>query len=56
MSTIVYKLFIQLDREYQKKRRIYIINIDYTAKPNDLKIEGSDAITDAKGSILHQPT
>ena len=36
------QLFIQLDREYQRNEK-YTINIDYTAKPNDLKIEGSDA-------------
>ena len=48
------QLFIQLDREYQRNEK-YIINIDYTAKPNDLKIEGSDAITDAKGLYFINP-
>ena len=48
------QLFIQLDREYQRNEQ-YIINIDYTAKPNDLKIEGSDAITDAKGLYFINP-
>ena len=48
------QLFIQLDREYQRNEQ-YIINIDYTAKPNDLKIEGSDAITEAKGLYFINP-
>ena len=37
------QLFIQLDREYQRDEK-YTINIDYTAKPNDLKIEGLSLI------------
>ena len=48
------KLNIQLDREY-KRNEEYGISIAYTAKPNDLDIEGSDAITDAKGLYFINP-
>ena len=42
------QLFIKLDRVY-KGGENYTIYINYTSKPNDLKVEGSTAITDAKG-------
>ena len=48
------KLNIQLDREY-KRNEEYAISIAYTAKPNDLDIEGGDAITDAKGLYFINP-
>ena len=48
------KIDIQLDRIYDRNEE-YTINIDYTAKPNDLNIEGSDAITDAKGLYFINP-
>lgn len=48
------KLSIQLNREYTRDEQ-YIITIDYTAKPNELDIEGSDAITDAKGLYFVNP-
>ena len=42
------KLNIQLDKEYRRNQS-YQIFIKYTAKPDELDIEGGDAITDAKG-------
>ena len=32
-----------------------MVYIDYTSKPNDLKIKGSEAITDAKGLYFINP-
>src|SRR5580765_3851327 len=40
-------LNIQLDRVYAATDK-YMIYIDYTSKPNELKVKGSDAIKDAK--------
>jgi len=48
-------LIIQLDREYNRDEE-YIINIDYTAKPNELSVKGSSAISDAKGLYFINPT
>ena len=48
------KLTIQLDRLYTKKET-YTINIDYTAKPNELEVEGGAAITDARGLYFINP-
>ena len=48
------KLSIQLDREYSREET-YQIYIDYTAKPDELEIEGGDAITDAKGLYFINP-
>lgn len=42
------QLKIQLDRTYSQNEK-YTIYIQYTAKPNEYKGEGSAAITDAKG-------
>lgn len=47
-------LKIGLDKIYSRKDK-YIINIEYTAKPNELKVEGSSAITDAKGLYFINP-
>ncbi len=47
-------LKINLDREY-KANESYTLYIDYTAKPNDFKAEGSRAITDAKGLYFINP-
>ena len=47
-------LSIELDRQYSKGERISVF-IDYTAKPNDLDVEGSSAITDAKGLYFINP-
>lgn len=48
-------LKIELDKLY-KGGELYTIYIDYTAKPNELKVEGSAAITDAKGLYFINPT
>ena len=48
------KLSIQLDREYSREET-YQIYIAYTAKPDELEIEGGDAITDAKGLYFINP-
>jgi len=48
------QLFITLNRKY-KSAENYIIFIDYTAKPDELKVKGSKAITDAKGLYFINP-
>lgn len=48
------QLFITLNRKY-KSTENYIIFIDYTAKPDELKVKGSKAITDAKGLYFINP-
>ncbi|MBD1387548.1 HEAT repeat domain-containing protein [Mucilaginibacter rigui] len=45
---------IKLDRTYRNGEN-YTIYIDYTAKPNELKAQGSAAITDAKGLYFINP-
>ena len=47
-------LNITLDRIY-KNNEEYVVYIDYVAKPNDLKVEGSAAISDAKGLYFINP-
>lgn len=47
-------LHIQLDRIYKYTDK-YTLFIDYTAKPNELKVKGSAAITDAKGLYFVNP-
>jgi len=47
-------LVIKLDKEY-KNTENYTVYIDYTAKPNELKVKGSAAITDAKGLYFINP-
>jgi aminopeptidase N len=47
-------LSIRLDRTYRKQDS-YTVFIDYTAKPNDVKEQGSAAITDAKGLYFINP-
>ena len=59
-SALLYKydglqLFITLDRLYKGGEK-YTVYIDYTSKPNELKVEGSNAITDAKGLYFINPT
>lgn len=46
---------IKLDKTY-KRTENYIVFIDYTAKPNEVKVAGSEAITDAKGLYFINPT
>ncbi len=47
-------LNVKLDRTY-KGGELYIVYIDYTAKPNEFKVKGSAAITDAKGLYFVNP-
>ena len=47
-------LSIHLDKTYRKQDS-YTVFIDYTSKPNDLKAQGSVAITDAKGLYFINP-
>ena len=42
------KIKIKLNRTYTNKEK-YTLYFSYTSKPNDIKAEGSAAITDAKG-------
>ncbi|HEY2648606.1 MAG TPA: M1 family metallopeptidase, partial [Puia sp.] len=47
-------LHIHLDKTYRYTEN-YTIYIDYTSKPNELKAQGSAAITDAKGLYFINP-
>jgi aminopeptidase N len=47
-------LLIKLDRNYVAKEQ-YTVYLDYTAKPNLLKVQGSAAINDAKGLYFINP-
>jgi len=47
-------LSIKLDRSYTSTDT-YTVYIDYTAKPDELKVEGSAAISDAKGLYFVNP-
>ena len=47
-------LRIHLDKTYRYTEN-YTIYIDYTSKPNELKVQGSAAITDAKGLYFINP-
>jgi aminopeptidase N len=47
-------LAITLDRVY-KSTENYTVYIEYTAKPDELKVKGSAAITDAKGLYFINP-
>ena len=47
-------LNIELDKIY-KSTETYTVYIKYTAKPNDYKANGSEAITDAKGLYFINP-
>ncbi|ULQ52866.1 M1 family metallopeptidase [Flavihumibacter fluvii] len=49
-----YTLRITLNKTY-KGGETYTVYIDYTAKPNDLTVKGSAAITDAKGLYFINP-
>ncbi|MFY0253574.1 M1 family aminopeptidase [Chitinophaga sp. 30R24] len=48
------QLHIALDKQY-KSTESYIIYISYTSKPDELKVKGSAAITDAKGLYFINP-
>jgi aminopeptidase N len=47
-------LKIHLNKTYKSDEK-YTIYLDYTSKPNDLKVEGSAAINDAKGLYFINP-
>jgi aminopeptidase N len=47
-------LHIKLDKTY-KGGELYTVYIDYTAKPDELEVKGSAAITDAKGLYFINP-
>jgi aminopeptidase N len=47
-------LKVTLDKAY-KGNESFTVYIDYTAKPNEFKSKGSDAITDAKGLYFINP-
>ncbi|KKO92617.1 peptidase M1 [Sphingobacterium sp. Ag1] len=49
-----HSLRIKLDRNYLAKEQ-YTVYLDYTAKPNLLKVQGSAAINDAKGLYFINP-
>ena len=48
-------LNIHLDKIY-KDNESYTVYINYTSKPNEIKVKGSAAITDAKGLYFINPT
>lgn len=48
------QLFIKLDKTYKASEN-YTVYIDYTAKPDELEVQGSAAITDAKGLYFINP-
>lgn len=48
------QLFIHLDKTYKAGEK-YTIYIDYISRPNELKVQGSAAITDAKGLYFINP-
>ena len=47
-------LNITLDKIYSREEN-YVIKIEYTAKPNELNVKGSRAISDAKGLYFINP-
>lgn len=49
-----WKLDIKLDKTYKGGEK-YTIYIEYTAKPDEVKVQGSAAITDAKGLYFINP-
>ena len=51
---MVPRLRIHLDKTYRYTEN-YTIYIDYTSKPNEIKAQGSAAITDAKGLYFINP-
>ncbi|RYG31934.1 MAG: M1 family peptidase, partial [Chitinophagaceae bacterium] len=48
------QLNIKLDKTYTRDEK-YTLYFDYVSKPDDLKVEGSAAITDAKGLYFINP-
>jgi aminopeptidase N len=50
-----WQIRIKLDKSYRADEK-YTIYIDYTSKPNEVKVKGSAAINDAKGLYFINPT
>lgn len=48
------KLDIELNKKYTREEK-FEVEIDYVAKPDELEVEGSSAITDAKGLYFINP-
>ncbi|MEO5984956.1 MAG: M1 family metallopeptidase, partial [Ferruginibacter sp.] len=48
------QIFIKLNKTYKANEK-YILYFDYISKPNDLKVQGSAAISDAKGLYFINP-
>ncbi|RAJ86054.1 aminopeptidase N [Chitinophaga dinghuensis] len=48
------QLFIKLNKTYTPNEK-YTVFVSYTAKPNELKVKGSAAISDAKGLYFINP-
>lgn len=48
------QLHITLDKAYKRNEQVNIY-IEYTARPNEVKVKGSQAITDAKGLYFINP-
>ena len=49
-----WQLNIHLDKTYKRGEQ-YTVLIDYTSKPNEIKVQGSAAITDARGLYFINP-
>src|ERR1051326_1815832 len=49
-----WQLNIHLDKTYKRGEQ-YTVFIDYTSKPNEVKVRGSAAITDARGLYFINP-
>lgn len=49
-----WELRIKLNRQYKRNEK-YTVYIDYVAKPNEVQVKGSAAITDAKGLYFINP-
>ncbi|MEX0635989.1 MAG: M1 family metallopeptidase [Ferruginibacter sp.] len=49
------ELRVKLDKTYSRTDQ-YTLYIDYVSKPNEVKVQGSAAITDAKGLYFINPT
>ena len=49
-----WQLNVKLDKTYQGKEN-YTLYIEYTSKPNEVKVKGSAAINDAKGLYFINP-
>jgi aminopeptidase N len=49
-----WQLRINLDKSYKRGEK-YTVYIDYTSKPNEVKVQGSAAINDAKGLYFINP-